>query len=277
MLDFLKKPYPFNDDLKHNAKIIFFISVVFFVVLFLFRPLDIHSLSTTEALMRIGAMSLLTFIALSFNLLVLPSILPKLFKPPWTIIKEIIWNSWIVMTVSALIVIYYQYLDILDFSFMFALEAALYGCLSVSVLIVINRDRLLRDNLKTATELNEKIQIRNEFGTNMVFFASEYMKDKLAIAADSILLIRSANNYIEVFWKEGDTVNNKMLRSSLSKTCDLLIDYKNLFKCHRSYIINVERIVKIEGNYQGYKVNLSDIDFSIPVSQSYKSRLQELI
>ncbi|MCK5741597.1 MAG: LytTR family transcriptional regulator [Chlorobi bacterium] len=227
--------------------------------------------------MRIGAMSLLTFIALSFNLLVLPSILPKLFKPPWTIIKEIIWNSWIVMTVSALIVIYYQYLDILDFSFMFALEAALYGCLSVSVLIVINRDRLLRDNLKTATELNEKIQIRNEFGTNMVFFASEYMKDKLAIAADSILLIRSANNYIEVFWKEGDTVNNKMLRSSLSKTCDLLIDYKNLFKCHRSYIINVERIVKIEGNYQGYKVNLSDIDFSIPVSQSYKSRLQELI
>ena len=277
MLDFLKKPYPFNDDLKHNAKIIFFISVVFFVVLFLFRPLDIHALNTTEALMRVGAMSLLTFIALSFNLLVLPSFLPRLFKPPWTIIKEIFWNSWIVMTVSALIVIYYQYLDISDFSFMFILEAGLYGCLSVSVLIVINRDRLLRDNLKTATELNEKIQIRNEFGTNMVFFASEYMKDKLAIAADSILLIRSANNYIEVFWKEGDTVNNKMLRSSLSKTCDLLIDYKNLFKCHRSYIINVERIVKIEGNYQGYKVNLSDIDFSIPVSQSYKSRLQELI
>ncbi|MDA3842817.1 MAG: LytTR family DNA-binding domain-containing protein [Candidatus Kapabacteria bacterium] len=227
--------------------------------------------------MRIGAMSLLTFIALSFNLLVLPSILPRLFKPPWTIIKEIIWNSWIVMTVSALIIIYYQYLDILDFSFMFVLEAALYGCLSVSVLIVINRDRLLRDNLKTATELNEKIQIRNEFGTNMVFFASEYMKDKLAIAADSILLIRSANNYIEVFWKEGDAVNNKMLRSSLSKTCDLLIDHKYLFRCHRSYVINVEKIIKIEGNYQGYKISLSDIDFSIPVSESYKSRLQELI
>jgi len=277
MLNFLKKPYPFNDDLKHNAKIIFFISVVFFVILFLFRPLDINSLNTTEALMRIGAMSLLTFIALSFNLLVLPSILPKLFKPPWTIIKEIIWNSWIVMTVSTLIVIYYQYLDILDFSFIFVLEAGLYGCLSVSVLIVINRDRLLRGNLKTATELNDKIQIRNEFGSNMVFFVSEYMKDKLAIAADSILLIRSANNYIEVFWKEGDTVNNKMLRSSLSKTCDLLLDYKYLFRCHRSYVINVEKIIKIEGNYQGYKINLSDIDFSIPVSQSYKSRLQELI
>ena len=92
-----------------------------------------------------------------------------------------------------------------------------------------------------------------------------------------LLFIRSANNYIEVFWKEGNFVKNQMVRCSMAYAEELLKEYKFIVKCHRSYIVNISHIDRFEGNLQGYKLYFDNIDFPIPVSKSFASKLQELI
>jgi DNA-binding LytR/AlgR family response regulator len=91
------------------------------------------------------------------------------------------------------------------------------------------------------------------------------------------LFIRSANNYIEVFWKEGDTVKNQMVRCSMAYAEELMKEYKFIVKCHRSYIVNINHIERFEGNLQGYKLYFDKIDFPIPVSKNFAGKLQESI
>jgi DNA-binding LytR/AlgR family response regulator len=90
-------------------------------------------------------------------------------------------------------------------------------------------------------------------------------------------LIRSANNYIEVFWKEGDSIKNQMVRCSMAYAEDILKEHKFIFKCHRSYLVNINYIDKIEGNSQGYKLYFEKVDFTVPVSKNSVTRLKELI
>jgi hypothetical protein len=79
MLKFLKKPYPFNDDLKHNAKVILFISLGVLAFLLIFQPIDISSWTKKEFAYLVIGIAISTFSVLSISLIVLPSLFQKFF------------------------------------------------------------------------------------------------------------------------------------------------------------------------------------------------------
>ena len=278
MLEFLKKPYPFNDDLKHNTKIIFFISIGVFAFLFLFQPLHIDSLANRDKYFLVIGLGIITFLSLSLNLLILPSLFPKLFKvSSWNVKKEIFWDIWILFTVSVGYFLYYKALGIMEFGFDMIIKLILIAIVPTSVLITFNRNRLLRTHLKLVKELNKKLQESKSLSNKLIHFESDYQKDNLSVKVNMIMLIRSANNYIEVFWKEGQVVKNQMVRNSLTKAEDILKDDKFIFKCHRSYIVNIKHIDKIESSSQGYRLYFENVDFPVPVSKNYGQKLKELI
>ncbi|MCF8367700.1 MAG: LytTR family transcriptional regulator [Bacteroidales bacterium] len=278
MLKFLNKPYPFNDDLKHNTKVIFFISVGVFAFLFLFQPLQIDALASKEKYILVIGLGVITFLSLSLNLLILPSLFPKVFHgSSWNVKKEIFWDIWILFTVSVGYFLYYKTLGIMEFKFAMILKLILIAIVPISVLITFNRNRLLRSHLKSANELNQKLQENKSIPDRLVHFISDYQKDNLSLKVSLILFVRSANNYIEIFWKEGQEIKSQMVRYSLTKAEELLKDYKFVFKCHRSYLTNINMIDKIEGSSQGYRLYFEKIDFPIPVSKNYAHRLKELI
>lgn len=278
MLEFFNKPYPFNSDLKHNTKIIFFISVGVFVFLFLFQPLQIDELETRYKYFLVFGLGIITFLSLSLNLLILPSLFPKIFHgTSWNVKKEIFWDLWILFTVSVGYFLYYKALGIMEFGFSMVIKLILIAIVPISVLITFNRNRLLRTHLKSARELNRKLEENKALPDKLVHFFSDYKKDNLSIKVSMIVLIRSANNYIEVFWEENDVVKSQMIRYSLLKAEETLKDNKSIFRCHRSYLVNVNRIDKIEGSSQGYRLFFKNIEFAVPVSKNYTQKLKELI
>lgn len=278
MLEFIKKPYPFNDDLKRNAKIIFFISISIFAFLWLFQPLDINALENRDKLYLVMGLGAITFLSLSVNLLVLPSLLPQIFlHREWKIWKEIIWNLWLLFTIAFGYFIMYKILGILGVDLYMIAKLLLIAIIPLTLLIVFNQNRLLKLHLKTAYDLNEKLKSNKEESEKLVHFDSEYQKDKLSIKARFLLLIRSADNYIEIFWQEGNVVNKQLIRSTLLKAQELLSDYNYIFKCHRSYIVNINYIDRVEGNSQGYKLFFDQLDFEVPVSKIAVNKLKEKV
>lgn len=278
MFNFLKKPYPFNDDLRHNSKIIFFITIGIFVFLYVFQPLDIKSLAYNDKLYLIAGIVVITFFSLTLNLMILPSLFPKLFiSKKWNIKKEIIWNLWGLMLLSFGNLMYYKFLGLLEFDFYTILQIVFIGIIPISLLITINQDRILRLNLKSAVELNNKLQEYKSIQSKMITFESDYGKEDLKIKVSSLILIKSANNYIEVFWQENGKTKSQMVRSSLIKVEKNLEEYKFIFKSHRSFIVNLDYIERIEGSSQGYKLFFNNIDFTVPVSQKYTNKLREMI
>jgi len=67
------------------------------------------------------------------------------------------------------------------------------------------------------------------------------------------------------------------VRCSLIYAENLLKDDKFIFKCHRSYLVNINYIDKVEGNSQGYKLYLENVPTPIPVSKIFAQKLKELL
>jgi len=200
MINVFNKPYPFNDDLKHNSKIIFFNSLGVFVFLFLFQPFDIESLPIRERYYLMTGIAVITFLALSLHLLIIPSLFPKKFSSAaWSIKKEILWNLWILFTILAGYFVLTNFLGAMKFSFSTVIKLVLTAVVPLSILIIVNHNKMLRSHLKVADELNKKLKENKSVQEKIVYFNSDYQKDSLAIKINSLLFIRSANNYIEVF------------------------------------------------------------------------------
>ncbi len=278
MFEFLKKPYPFNDDLRYNSKLIFFISIGVLAFLYLFQPLDVSVMDNKHKFYVVMGLGAVTFLSLSLNLLILPSLFPSIFiKRIWNIKKEILWNIWILTTISVGYYIYYKVLGFFEVDFKMIVGLIIIAIIPITGLIIVNRNRMLRLNLRMSEKINKKLEENKSIEEKLVHFNSDYVKDNLSIKVSLLLLIRAANNYIEVFWKEGDRYKSQMIRTSLKKVEELLKEHKFIFKCHRSYIVNINYIDKIEGAIQGYKIFLENLDFSVPVSKNSVYTLKELI
>jgi hypothetical protein len=278
MLNIFKKPYPFNDDLSYNSKIVFFISIVVLGFLWLFQPFNISQLPARPKLYLIAGLSIVTFLSLSFHLLLLPSFFPKFFaSSKWNIRKEILWDVWILFTILVSYFLLNNTLGVLKFGFDLVVKLVLVAVIPITLVIVLNHNKMLRAHLKVADELSKKMKEHKLLQDKVVYFNSDYQKDSLAVKVSLLLFIRSANNYIEVYWKESEAIKSQMIRCSLLYAENLLKEYKFMVKCHRSYLVNINFLDRIEGNSQGYKLFIENISFPIPVSKPSVAKLQELI
>jgi len=278
-MNFLKKPYPFNEDLKYNSRIIFFISIGILCILLIFNPTDILNLSRKDVFYLTTGLAASTFLSLALNLIVLPSLLPKIFNPnKWKVISEIVWNIWIVFTIMASNFLFYTKLfGYFEMNIGTVGKFLLLAVLPVAVLITVNQDRLLRSHLKSAKALNKRLSESRDSGEKLVTFHSDYKNDSLKLNVGSLLLIRSANNYIEIFYSEQNESKSQLVRCSMGNAEKTIKDFDFIVRCHRMYIVNINYLIKVEGNSQGYKLALDGVDFPVHVSQKYIPGFKKMI
>ncbi len=190
--------------------------------------------------------------------------------------KEISWNLWLLLTISASDFIFYtSLLGVLKISFYDIAKILLLGILPVAVLIIINQERMLRSHLKSAQQLNKKLIESKNKKEKLIHFESDYKKDKLSIPSDSLIVIKSADNYIEIYYKSENIVKKQLIRYSLKKAIETVNGYEFILRCHRTFIININYIKEITGNSQGYKLFFDKIDFPVFVSQRYIASLKK--
>jgi DNA-binding LytR/AlgR family response regulator len=102
----------------------------------------------------------------------------------------------------------------------------------------------------------------------MVHFTSENEKDSISIALDQLLYLESQDNYIAVVHLDNGVRRGVLIRSSLKRT-EATLDEPLLVRCHRSFIVNLQRVRSCHGNRHGLKLNLEGVDQPIPVSRAY--------
>jgi DNA-binding LytR/AlgR family response regulator len=133
----------------------------------------------------------------------------------------------------------------------------------------VNQDRFFRTYIKNAQENIRHLVEKKTVFESLIHFESEYKKDKLSILPDSLILIKAADNYIEVFYHSKEGIKSQLIRSTLIKAGEQVSEYDFIFRCHRTFIVNIHHIKEIEGNSQGYRLYFEGIDFPALVSQRY--------
>jgi DNA-binding LytR/AlgR family response regulator len=54
-----------------------------------------------------------------------------------------------------------------------------------------------------------------------------------------------------------------------------MLDSTDIFRCHKSYLINLTQVAHISGNAQGYKLHLQNSTIEIPVSRTLNATIKE--
>lgn len=151
----------------------------------------------------------------------------------------------------------------------------------IAIIYVLSRYIYLKKGhentaLRISTQLEE---IHNTPHPNKKRLEISTGATQLKIFEDDFICSQSLENYCAIYYTDHDSVKKVLLRISSSKLLDQVETY-SIKKCHRSYIVNLNKVKDIKGNAQGYKLSLHDLDFSIPISRSFApsiiSKLQSL-
>ncbi|PJJ76467.1 LytTR family transcriptional regulator [Thermoflavifilum aggregans] len=285
MRNFNKKLFPFTQYADMHRRNIFFALFVT-VFLLLFRPFGLNVYSYERGYIIIGY-GLIIWLTLLFNDFLAYRFLPGVFsEKKWTV-KAQIWWAFIQLFITGITCFLYAVaINAFPQNLLSFIKIELYVLLSsiipIVMFILIKQNYLLRQNTRQAEVLNNELHglQKTDFvqpNANNIQFVGDNQNDRLEITPQQIHYITSQDNYFEVVWQAEQKINKKLLRGTLAKAEEAVQSFPSLFRCHRAYIVNLDKVIHVEGNAQGYRLQLQNNPEIIPVSRSRGKQMQQLL
>lgn len=104
---------------------------------------------------------------------------------------------------------------------------------------------------------------------NMIPFHDEKGILRLSVKKENLLYLESSDNYVNIYYLNKEKISKFLLRNTMKKM-EELFQNAEIIRCHRSYMVNFEKVKIIRKDKDGLQLELdlqSAID--IPVSRSY--------
>lgn len=279
MLNSLNKKYAFNDNLKINARSIVSVSLGIFLFLLFFQPFNIQNPDFNNRLLILATFGAITLVLLSLFRLVIPSIFTKSFSEErWNVKKEIIINLLFVIFNSVSFSFFAKYVGRVPANFHTVINIVIMSITSAVVIVVNNRLFLLKKQVAilsgNSSEVFQKPTLPKKIE---IEFESENKSEYFKLFIGQVILIKSANNYIEVIYKNEDKVTKRLIRNTLKNTEALLKKFPEMIRCHRSCIVNKNLIQKATRGSDGLMLIMFDYNQQIHVSRQYVLQVKEAI
>lgn len=103
----------------------------------------------------------------------------------------------------------------------------------------------------------------------------EYDKLALSLPPSSLIMVKAEDNYVHVFYRNGQEVKKELVRSSLKKLEPQLAAH-GVARAHRSYMVNISNVLLFKKNAKGHYLMLEGMDdCPVPVSASYLPQFQQ--
>lgn len=126
--------------------------------------------------------------------------------------------------------------------------------------------------MKVVNELN--LQVRKTVGLDAITIFDENGKAAANIPVKNILYFKSDDNYIHLYYRDGNGVRKELIRTNLKKL-EQDLNFPFLIRIHRSYMINSQNLKSTIKTPKGYLVKLEgSTDEPLPVSATYQSAFE---
>lgn len=290
MLTFLQQPYP---SASTRSKIFTPLSFGVFISLFLlvFQPFGLSELSFGRLAIGAAGYGLVTALVIIAEMWIGPALFPAFFtESNWTVGRHIL----IILVDVFLIGLGNQlftawYLNIsLSFAAIIWFQAitVAIGILPITMYAMYSQIRLQKKYEEEAGRMEAHMLERKEQEERApaagvpgkeaarVVIGAENAGEGLQLAPQELLYIAAADNYIKIYHLEQGLVKQTLLRSTLKKAAAGLADHPQFFRCHRTFLVNLDHVSNISGNAQGYKLQLSHTPEWIPVSRSLHEEMR---
>lgn len=282
MKTILLKPYDLLESRTFRFLFVFGGAAFGLLFLWIFEPYGIYTLTIREKTLAVGLYvgtgMLLTYIQF------FP--MQKVIIRNYTVLVTILWIllSFVLVGTSSSLINSYLYNDgryHLAAFLVFQGIILSINIIPVSAFVLLHYNLTLRKRLSKAMRVNETLQSKettSKADTPEVVLHSENKKEGMSVPLDLLLYIRSVDNYIELSYIDEEGIAKKtLLRYSLAGVEADNKEIPELFRCHKSYIVNRQKIESVSGNAAGYKLRIRDQNEFIPVSRKWNKNLESLL
>lgn len=296
----LAKPFPLTEGVKKKFIAAFAFGIFVFFFLYFFKPFGIGTFTAKQILFYALGFGGVTFAIMFINLLILDRIFPSFFREEkWTVGREIFITLVHIAFIGLGNYLFSAMLSITDASLnrllYFEFISICIGVFPVVVWTLLKENRLLKQSREEAKTFDPLLHQEKLIATvktkpeeaqsgrttvSSIIFTSESETATIKAEPEQVFFISSADNYIKVYLSEVNTIVTKLLRSSLKRTEDDLKYHPQFYRCHRAYIVNLQKVTSVTGNARGLKLTLENCPEEVPVSRllndEIKLKLQQL-
>jgi DNA-binding LytR/AlgR family response regulator len=278
-----KKLDQFINDLKEELSRLLSISFGVFLFVLFFRPFPFTDFDFNNSLLFVGGLGTIVFLIMVLVRITIPGILRRnnpdgneLFLPSY-------FNGFIIFLLSSVAFVFYlRYVGLVGITFFITFKVVLI-CLAapvtLTVIDLVNELKQQNEVLIVEKKIIQK-QIEKYEGdilNKSIDFPSENNSEKLTLQISELALIKSADNYVEIIYKQGDNYKKKLVRNTM-KNIELQIkQYSNFLRCHRVCIVNLHYVEKLNRSNHNHWLTIKGFNEPVPVSRQYLLKLKEAV
>ncbi len=279
----LKRPYPRHYVFRKPYMGVAILALSNFGFLSLYKPTMAHEAGGMSYELTMAAYSLLSAAFVLF--------LVKLIKcfnllgddGEWTVLKEIIAIFIILAGMGLAIYLggfiiedpaqrwnWHTFFDSFKNSF-------LIGIIPLLLISLINFRYLLPHGDWIEQNIKNEIP-EHDSADHLIHIKSKLKKEALSFLPGQLVYIASDGNYSDFFLEIDGGIKKMTIRNSISNIEDQLSEISFFVRTHRAFIVNLNKVIRKEGNALGYRLTLEGIKFQVPVSrQKIREFDQQLI
>ena len=110
----------------------------------------------------------------------------------------------------------------------------------------------------------------------MVAFMDEKVELKISLMVENLLYIDAADNYATIYYLNKSKLSHYLLRNTLKWMDENLTNDTPLVRCHRSYMVNLDKVKVLRKTKTGIYIELdAENTPDIPVSKTYYERFMK--
>ena len=256
-------------------------SIAFFVLIF--KPFPLEHIDYDSRILFIIGLGIIVFIVMLMVRIVYPGIVYSHNHKQKRPILSSYTRAFIIWLLSSIIFsIYLTHLGLVSLTTFLVFKITLICLVLPIVLIFYDKYAELQfENKRLTLDKNtsqKQIEAYKDENANITveLFAAN-SNEKISLKKSEVVFLNSADNYVEIHYKEDDKFKKKLLRNTL-KNIELQINPYHIFlRCHRKYIVNTNYIEALNGNCNHHQLFLRGYKKPLPVSRQYFHRIKDAI
>jgi len=286
LINRLNQPLPRLREEPNNWSVIIGVSIFISLFLWIFQPFGLAGAKMNYKELFIIGYGGVTFVVLTLFSVLIKKLLGYLFPgKQWTVWKHIIWLTLLLLAIGTGNYIYtFVFIDPIIWNwkvfFLFQLFTVIIALIPISIITLYSVNQKLKKNLAIATNINQEIKHKETVDNDKhktVTISGKNKGETLTLPEKDIYFVCSEGNYVRIYYKGKARIENMMLRNTISEIKLQMQSTDSIVQCHRAYLVNTTKVTKAEGNAQGFKLEMDELDNTVPVSRKYVPSVKENI
>jgi hypothetical protein len=269
----------FKDEMAR----LFILSFAVFLFILFFQPFPLGMLDYNNRLLYVTGFGAIYFFLSWLVLILLPISVPKWFNvSEWESGPPIILVILLLVITTTAYAFYVRYVGQVHLSMYIVFKLVLVCLLPLIILKMLYKIKAMETLIISMQIQNKTFQVNmiedeKSSGEEEFEFISENKTDNFKVKFRNLVLIKSADNYVEIYYLENEILEKRLVRNTLKNIETQLSLHKFFIRCHRTRLVNIIFIDKLLRDFSGYYLKMSCMDEKIPVSRQFIMQLKDVI